>query len=382
MIGRATVGRRDDQRSSRGFTLIELLVVIVVIAILVGLLLPAVQAAREAARQARCTNNLKQIGLAMHGYHEANGCFPPGALGSYTAGDAGRGKLHSNWSFSAHARMLGGLEQQALYDAANFMDAAVNDAYGRYANSTVTFTRLGVFLCPSNPAPGWAIPKSAGLPTAGTTAPGNNYFACLGSTLEFSGQQAGGPPNGVFQYAGTRGNGHIGIRDIRDGTSATIGFAEWKTGSGDRKIVTIPQDVAFLGRFPSGTARDDGTLNMPNPALVAGFPAWLDACSKAVETSRKVHTPTLGLCWALGITGYTMGNVLLAPNPRYPNCSASKISAFSYPGMFGMSSFHPGGANVLMCDGSVRHLKDSTNRQTVWALGSRDQGEAIGADSY
>jgi prepilin-type N-terminal cleavage/methylation domain-containing protein len=108
----------DEGRRTRcpiGFTLIELLVVIAIIAVLIALLLPAVQAAREAARRAQCVNNLKQIGLALHNYHQIYDCFPPGALVLYTGGDPG-GTMNNNWSPSAHVRLLGNLEQQALFN--------------------------------------------------------------------------------------------------------------------------------------------------------------------------------------------------------------------------------------------------------------------------
>jgi prepilin-type processing-associated H-X9-DG protein len=84
------------------------------------------------------------------------------------------------------------------------------------------------------------------------------------------------------------------------------------------------------------------------------------------------------------IVAFSMGNVLLPPNPKYPNCDSSTVASNTTqnPGMWGLSSRHPGGANTLMCDGSVKFLKDSTNQQTLWALGSIAQGEVISADSY
>ncbi len=107
----------------RGFTLIELLVVIAIIAVLIALLLPAVQAAREAARRAQCINNLKQIGLGMHGYVTSSDCFPPGGLRgttmSLTAIDNGH--------YSAHGRLLANLEQMTLFNAANFSLCTIND---------------------------------------------------------------------------------------------------------------------------------------------------------------------------------------------------------------------------------------------------------------
>src|SRR4051794_17203096 len=182
-------------RTRKGFTLIELLVVIAIIAVLIALLLPAVQAAREAARRAQCVNNLKQIGLGLHNYHSSNDCFPPGSLPRFVGTTE-----NSNWDFSAHTRLLHGLEQQALYNAANFSHAVFNDTPGIIANLTIITTRLNVFLCPSCPAIGWTMSGVATLPS--TVAPGNNYFASTGSGLEYQAKFTGGPPNGVFQYGG------------------------------------------------------------------------------------------------------------------------------------------------------------------------------------
>jgi prepilin-type N-terminal cleavage/methylation domain-containing protein/prepilin-type processing-associated H-X9-DG protein len=372
------------QTNARGFTLIELLVVIAIIAVLIALLLPAVQAAREAARRVSCINNLKQIGIALHNYHEVNDAFPSGGLPMYTPNV----NTDNNAGPSAHARLLLFLEQQSLYNALNWNLAVINDnnppgnGYGPYANSTVTITRLAGFICPSDTPPAWNL-TSASNPLPNYRAPGNSYFASLGSSLEFASQQSSGPPNGPFSYIGVLGR-TIGIRDVRDGTSNTIGFGEWEIGDGNSNVVTLPNDIVFIGSLPAGTARNNGTLIMPNPTLVASFPAWVQSCSAALTTDRTGHTSALGEAWIFDIAGVTFGNLLQPPNPDTPNCDSSSVASntLQSPGMWGLSSHHPGGANVLMLDGSVKFLKDSTSAQALWALGSIAQGEVVSSDSY
>ncbi len=379
--GPDAIGR--GRRSSSGFTLIELLVVIAIIAVLIALLLPAVQAAREAARRVSCVNNLKQIGLALHNYHQINDVYPPGGFPAYTP----TANTGNNACPSAHARLLPFLEQQPLYDALNWSLTVINDpapgnGYGPFANSTVTITRLSEFICPSDTPPNWNL-TSASQPLPNYRAPGNSYFASVGSSLEFASRQTSGPPNGPFSYIGEIGR-QVGIRDVRDGTSNTIGFGEWRIGDGNSNLISIPSDVVFVGTLPNGTARNNGTLSMPNPILVANFPAWVQQCSAALATDRTGHTSALGEAWIFDITGVTFGNLLLPPNPKNPNCDSSTVAnnTLQNPGVFGLASYHGGGANVVLLDGSVRFLKDSTSQQTLWALGSIAQGEVISSDSY
>jgi prepilin-type N-terminal cleavage/methylation domain-containing protein/prepilin-type processing-associated H-X9-DG protein len=368
----------------RGFTLIELLVVIAIIAVLIALLLPAVQAAREAARRVSCVNNLKQIGLALHNYHQINDVFPPGGFPAYTP----TANTGNNSSPSAHARLLPFLEQQPLFDALNWSLPVINDpsppgtGYAPYANTTVTITRLNAFLCPSDMTPNWNL-SSASQPLPNYRAPGNSYFASIGSSLEFASRQTGGPPNGPFSYVGEIGR-ICGLRNVTDGSSNTIGFGEWRIGDGNSSLISIPSDIIFIGTLPSGTARNNGTLSMPNPILVANFQAWVQSCVAASAADRVNHTSALGEAWIFDIAGVTFGNVLQAPNPKTPNCDSSTVAGntLQNPGMWGLASYHPGGANVVFLDGSVRFLKDSTSQQTLWALGSVAQGEVLSSDSY
>jgi prepilin-type N-terminal cleavage/methylation domain-containing protein/prepilin-type processing-associated H-X9-DG protein len=359
-------------RNGAGFTLIELLVVIAIIAVLIALLLPAVQAAREAARRAQCVNNLKQIGIGLHNYHSANDVFPPGALYrmNYSAN-----AIVANCDFSAHARLLQYIEQTGLYNALNWAVGSTNDNPNYLKNTTVSITRLSVYLCPSAIPPSWT---AIGLPGIAT---GNTYFQSYGSGLEWDGAQISGAPNGMFFV----GPPVIGIRDVLDGTSNTIAFGEWKIGDGNSSLVTIPTDVVFVGKYPTGVKRN--TPQMLQPAMgTTVFLQWTQSCAAVVGTDRGPHSSLLGDNWACGINAETFGNVLLPPNPKVPNCLTSTLtngdSGFAAPGMVTLSSNHPGGANVLMSDASVRFLKDSTSMTTVWSLGSRAQGEIVSADSY
>jgi prepilin-type N-terminal cleavage/methylation domain-containing protein/prepilin-type processing-associated H-X9-DG protein len=367
------------RRSNRpGFTLIELLVVIAIIGVLIALLLPAVQAAREAARRAQCTNNLKQLGLALHNYHQTHEVFPGAYNASRLAGSIGFGGAWG--SFSPQSMLLPFMEQNQIYNAINFNWISQGDQTGAsyglvQINSTAIRTRVGNFLCPSAP-----LPRNTGF--FGVNAPGNNYFASFGASAGFAGTWNNGPPTGLFQYLGAP----LGVRDVLDGTSNTVAFGEWRTGDFNTNQMSI-QDVVNIGVTVNGFGANDPNSNMPYGA--AALQAFIQQCRTTwapvpAGADNRPNRSFIGEQWITGIPGRSLGNLLLPPNPQgIPNCMTCQgCGDFDSPGMFGLSSLHPGGANICLGDGSVRFLKNTTQLNIVWAIGTREGGEVVSADQY
>jgi prepilin-type N-terminal cleavage/methylation domain-containing protein/prepilin-type processing-associated H-X9-DG protein len=192
----------------RGFTLLEVLVVIAILSMLAAMLLPAIQAARESARRIQCRNNLKQMGLALHEYHESVGAFPMGYVSPTQSAP-----LYTSPGWGWAALILSHLDQRPLYDSANF-SLPIEMA----ENQTVRTTAVGVYVCPSDTAVGTYVALSeGGGPVANVHT--NSYAACFGSGLEIDEFPDSG--NGIF----TR-NQSTRIADIRDGTSQTIAIGE------------------------------------------------------------------------------------------------------------------------------------------------------------
>ncbi len=248
-----------------GFSLIELLVTIAIIAALIALLLPAVQAARETSRRIQCTNNLKQLALALQNYHSAFGAFP----NAYAARGLGQTATSGAWgAWSPQAMLLGRLDQIQVYNACNFSLVNHDNAAGALANETVVEVRINNFLCPSSPLP-------SGTDLEGyASAIGNNYFASTGPSLDYA-SYAVAVPTGLFFVDDQSGGGGfpIGIQNIIDGTSNTIAFGEWRMGDFNDLVLSVPQDVINFIAWPGPRS----TMNLPLGASY--FQSWINTCA-------------------------------------------------------------------------------------------------------
>jgi len=341
------------------FTLIELLVVIAIIGVLMGLLLPAVQKVREAANRVKCQNNLKQIGLALHNYHDSNLRFPFGKGPDYRKSRPGT-PVYPRWS--VHSQILPFLEQQNLYQSIdftwppetpgmgnpviNFMPAWENP---NRVNADASRTAVSGFICPSDPAgidPSW---------------PGqNNYVANLGATFmcDVSDRNPSQvapteQATGVFYYLS-----RVRMADITDGTSQTVFFSEKLRGTGSPD----PRRDMFV--MPNQTTMD----------------ATWQTCQGTNPQTATPLTSKQGFSWVMGEMCCTSYNHVSTPN-------TTTCAGLPFPGsMANMamdvppSSFHTGGVNALMGDGSV-HFIDQGVDLFVWrALGTRSSGETISDD--
>ena len=324
-------------RMRRGFTLIELLVVIAIIAILVALLLPAVQQAREAARRAQCKNNMKQLGLALHNYHDVAGVFPFECGGTGWSG-AGTG----NWArLSGLVLLTPYMDQAGLW---NQVSTPMTVSWST-ANGTNKYPAMGpepwdwggsqiyppwLFQMPTLKCPSDRYSGPSQDPHGRT-----NYAFCLGDTVNGNN---GGPewwtpePRGMFYY-----HSKLGVSDCLDGTSNTIAMAERALSQG----------------FPSIYG---------NAAMaISGIGANPTVClNTAVNRFYKPGTNLqdgIGSNWADGGIQHSAFTTILPPNS--PSCVVSTWD--SDVGIHSASSRHTGGCMVLMCDGSVHFISENIN---------------------
>jgi len=367
-------------RSHRGFTLIELLVVIAIIAVLISLLLPAVQSAREAARRAQCTNNLKQIGLAMHNYHTAYTTFPMGVSASkstWNAGKCGVGACGQvTWDgWSVHAMLLPYLEATPVYNAINFSFDPLVCNSGQF-QSTALYTTIPGFLCPSDPYSG----KKTGYI--------NNYYASIGTTIGVV-QNYGQNSTGIFSY-----QQNYGLSDITDGSSNTVAFGEALTGdtcNGNYKDAYKGNGVAIAGYCWNYDASSNG-----NYYLMTGLPAC-NAGWTSIATTGSNGTATLGCnrgnYWGWGAEAMSLFNTIVPPNSQTYQwsfcrggcngcCGGGPCGLADHAEIANSNSQHPGGCNILFGDGHVQFIKSSIDIKIWWAIGTKADGEVIGSDAF
>ncbi|HUT95033.1 MAG TPA: DUF1559 domain-containing protein [Thermoguttaceae bacterium] len=332
----------------KAFTLVELLVVIAIIGILIALLLPAVQAAREAARRSQCTNNLKQMGLALHNYHDVHKIFP---RCSYTTTPCG---VWEGWS--AHTMILPFVEQQAVYDTVKGLcqtatGTAATQCWrcGTDCNNwymSIRRTRISGFICPSD-----------GSTVFGADTGNNNYVVSTGATRGWDGDCR--YQNGIFSRDCERR-----ISDIKDGTTNTIMLAEQRIGDNDNAKYTPGDTVRGIPRV--------GPYELPSEAEVAQY----GANCLAQITNHHSHA---GREWCSGLGWQTWFNTIAPPNWKFPTCQECVGCGWGDSnGVIPARSYHPGGANHALGDASVRFISETVDTKTYQYLGTRAGGETVG----
>ena len=312
---------------SRGFTLIELLVVIAIIAVLIALLLPAVQAAREAARRAQCTNNLKQVGIAMHSYADRVGGFPPSAIGRSNPNL----EMFGGWGL----QILSYLEQAQVYDSYN-----MNWGFHLPVNQTSVRTVISTYICPSTPRPPQAVKGvavftgSVGTPDMNLAAAPGDYFTARSYVDPWN-----VPSASRVEYTGALDQTvHTPFQSITDGLSNTL-LAYECAGKPDHYV------------------RGKLAFTFPNPSSPQAADRWFAHGAWAGYMNMRIIS--------------FRGDQTDYDGPCVINC---------HNGWNAMYSFHPGGLNALACDGSVRFLKESMAKSVIKAYVSRAGGEVISAD--
>jgi prepilin-type N-terminal cleavage/methylation domain-containing protein len=316
---RCSLRSRHSARTHRGFTLIELLVVIAIIAVLIALLLPAVQQAREAARRTQCKNNLKQMGLALHNYHDTYRSFPPANVVRFAEKPYGDG-----WTW--HARILPQLEQTALYNQVSKVMGTDSGTYTSALQKLAETMTIAAFICPSHPSGNKTLGSVTGIPVS-------TYNGVCGTNTFNNGDlnqatDVGYRGNGIFYM-----NSHTRFGDIPDGSSNTLMVAEVIDdidGSGAANIGSIPGS----DRRYNFSADSDG-----NP-------------------------PT-------DISEYLIGMESNDPINKHKRDIGDNDGEWA-------GSFHTGGAHFLIGDGTVRFISENISMKVYQGLATRAGGEVVG----
>ncbi len=357
---------RTDRRPVHraGFTLVELLVVIAIIGILVGLLLPAVQAAREAARRMQCSNNLKQLGLALHNYESAHKKFPanPGARVSQDV----TGRYNQAWlAWSGLAMLLPYMEQANLYNQANFNFSWANNRGGTVNNSVVARARIPSFVCPSDPGSSASYTRNMSPTSYGMSAgPGSHW--------SLSTMKPGLSTLSVWTP----------LRDITDGTSNSIAMSELRIGLNKGRWIAgqLPRDPSYrviTGQRLQRSNNRQGRIWRSIPAHAAQIQAYYQDCLAKYDAGTGWHgsSDEQGRFWAAGRVFWgPYHTTLVGPNagPACDNDRSVTDLSIKEP-----SSYHTGGVQAVLCDGSVKFVSENID-QLVWiAAGSINGGETL-----
>ncbi|WP_417731894.1 DUF1559 domain-containing protein [Rosistilla oblonga] len=325
-----------------GFTLVELLVVIAIIGILVGLLLPAVQAAREAARRMSCSNNMKQIGLALHNYHDVHRTFPVGAFFN---------KHGSNW----RALILPFIEETAAHDQINFETGGfwAHDVATQSNNPIFSSLRIAGYVCPSSPH---GVTNIGDIPLSQHASTGNtsmvmDYVGVSGATPDLNGRTSACTADNIVSGGTYCNNGMMTVyfnkrfRDCTDGTSNTLIIGE-----------------------QSGNV--NGKEASANP--LGGWHGWVNNSGEQMLENMSLSSFSSLAAYAGGIT-----TVRYSPNAFWKSGAPSSASS-QYEVNTILNSFHPGGIHGLLTDGAVRFVSETVELDTMIKLSIRDDGQVLG----